>query len=44
MVFLNYVYLNIARVQVSWSHNISTTKMKLVDCTRNYRHAMFYET
>lgn len=31
-------------VQVSWSHSISTTKMELVDCTRNYRHVMFYET
>lgn len=46
---LNYGFLELCifkhnLVQVSWSHSISTTKMKLVDCTRNYRHVMFYET
>lgn len=43
MVFLNSVYLNspYSGFMVTF---ISTTKMKLVDCTRNYRHGVFYET
>lgn len=35
---------NTTSVQASQLYNVSTTKTKLVDCTRNHKNVMFYET
>lgn len=42
MVFLKCVNENTTNVQASQLYNVSTTKMKLVDCTRNYRNVICF--